>query len=155
MVADVKRWLGVCAEKKDPRERERCLETGYELFKKPANAIGLGFAEMTKLYNRTVNEYFTPKPPSPAAQPAPTPAPTRDWVRNPTRDASAKVLTALTNAGQTGQSSADLAQSLYGETDYAAKGRVNQVVGRLRRRGYSIMLVGDDPFARRCVLRQN
>jgi hypothetical protein len=71
------------------------------------------------------------------------------------RDASAKVLTALTHAGQTGQSSAELAQSLYGETNYAAKSRVNQVVGTLRRKGYTIIVTGTDPLARRYVLRQN
>jgi hypothetical protein len=68
---------------------------------------------------------------------------------------SQTILATLTTAGERGLSSVELAGRVYGNKDNRARDLIVQVVARLRRQGFSIVLVGHDPYSRRYVLQEN
>ena len=73
---------------------------------------------------------------------------------------SQTILRTLTNAGKRGASTIELARATYpadaeDAEGYRARDLIVQAVARLRKKGFAIRTVGNDPFARRYVLQKD
>jgi hypothetical protein len=115
----------------------------YRKFETECKAIGVPWGkEIETAWQEVIRPFQTPPP-------APKPAAPQATHHGP----SQTVLASLTDAGENGMTSRDLATKVYGTTN--ATGKILCLVANLRKKHFNIVLTGTDHYARRFVLRKN
>jgi hypothetical protein len=137
-------WLRIKAAEIKSGEGHRPLldSDDWRDFKIECKAIGVPWQEIDRIWAELIRPFQTPVPaPQPQPKPgrAPEPKPHSAFVGTPNAaPASDKLLSLLTSAGSAGCSTVQLALELYGEATHST-GRVQMIVGRLRKKGHTII----------------